>query len=121
MRLSTLLLLSLVPYSASLPTVVRLSIRPGPTTEFPDDPLPATATWNLDNLGNWSGDTVDHESVVRTGDFDADGDVDPVPPDTTSFHHAVDAANAVTTVFNNGTAPTTFTTDPSGNLVCDGT
>jgi len=96
------------------------AIRPGPTVEFPDDPLPTTATWNLDNLGNWSGDEVNHESVVRTGDFDADGDVDPLPPDTTSLHHAVDAANVPTALFTNGTAPTTFATDPAENLVCDG-
>jgi len=71
--------------------------------------------WTLDNLGNWSGDTTNFESVLRTGNFDQDPQLE-----TIAINHDVDMANRLESVTTDGTS-VSVQTDLAGNVIHDGT
>jgi hypothetical protein len=80
-------------------------------------PIPTETTWELDNLGNWSGDgdpaTPGPQSVITVGQLDGQGGAD-----TSILHHEVDSANELLEVVRNGLS-TPILTDPAGNLTRD--
>ncbi len=85
-------------------------------------PAPTRTTWNLDNLGNWSGGGAFDSVKVE---FDANADeVDLL---SRHLHHQVNQANEITSVqeYLEGESPQPgpkpMTYDPAGNLVYDGT
>ena len=92
-------------------------------------PVPRTTHWNLDNLGNWSGGslntngTINVPSVERLADWNNNGSADDDFPEKT--HHAVDNANEIAVLYQEsgnppaGT-PTALVYDVAGNLVYDG-
>ncbi len=97
--------------------------------EMDDDGLflpgvePETIQWDLDVLGNWSGDAYE-ASVPRFLDADADGLQDPGEALLRTDHHAVNAANeidewiTVDAFGSNGVQA--FHYDDAGNLVFTG-
>jgi hypothetical protein len=52
-------------------------------------PAPGRTTWDLDNLGNWSGGDSGQGSVVTSVDSDGDGQYEV----TRRLHHEVNQAN----------------------------
>ncbi len=88
------------------------------------DPLPVQATWNLDNLGNWTGNSEDAAPIGfhQTGDFNGNGIADDGPRD---FAHRTNAANEIHQHIRYDEMTyvptvTTFIHDPAGNLAFDG-
>jgi RHS repeat-associated protein len=87
-------------------------------------PIPRTTSWNLDNLGNWTGNPEEAAAVGlhRMADWNGNGQADDAPRD---LRHVVNQANEIAQTVNYDEltyvpAATVFIHDPAGNLVWDG-
>ncbi|MCC7291474.1 MAG: hypothetical protein IT449_05365 [Phycisphaerales bacterium] len=85
-----------------------------------DVPLDRALTWDLDDLGNWSGGDSTNGSFVRADDATGDG----TPETTVKVHHATNGFNEIDafTSKTNNNSPVTVDSvyDSAGNLVLDG-
>jgi YD repeat-containing protein len=107
--------LDFIGQGAGMPVIV-----PGPNAL----PVPRVSEWNLDNLGNWTGNPEDAAPIGlhQTGDFNGNGLADDGPRD---LAHVTNAANEIRQHIRYDEmtyAPTvtTFIHDPAGNLAFDG-
>jgi YD repeat-containing protein len=87
-------------------------------------PIPRTTQWNLDNLGNWTGNPEDAAPIGlrREADWNSNGQADDGPHD---LRHLVNQANEIAQLVNYDELTyvptvTPFIHDPAGNLVWDG-